>query len=169
VQIALHANVLARARPVTEEGMMDTNGQSELRSLLSRSRLLLVFAAYLAAFIAASALMSDPRRMIQQLPADDSRVAHAAGNTFESICVACHMIGEGHIGPSLAGVVGRKAGTVPGFAYSDPMRLRNVVWTPENLKLFLKNPGAFVPGTTMAISPLDDRSIAEVISYLDKL
>jgi cytochrome c len=54
---------------------------------------------------------------------------------FRSTCGICHTIqsGQNHLGPSLAGIVGRKAGTVPGYNYSDANKNSNLVWDEAQL------------------------------------
>ena len=84
-------------------------------------------------------------------------------------CKTCHVREEGvnRIGPSLAGVVGRKAGTIAGFQYSDANKNSGITWTPEKLFQYLENPQRIVPGTKMAFAGLpkpQDR--ADVIAYL---
>lgn len=114
-------------------------------------------------------------------PAVDD-VATVDGSTFASVtgvadkgkvvflqCKTCHVRDEGvnRIGPSLAGIVGRKAGTVPGFAYTDANKNSGITWTPEKLFQYLENPQRVVPGTKMAFAGLakpQDR--ADVIAYL---
>jgi cytochrome c len=98
-------------------------------------------------------------------PAGDA----AAGKTVFARCAICHSVvaGQNKIGPSLAGVIGRKAGSVPGFAYSPAMKGANLTWTPEELDAYLINPRAKVPGTKMIFAGLPkpaDR--ANVIAYL---
>ena len=67
-------------------------------------------------------------------------------------CAICHAVqpGVNKLGPSLAGVVGRKAASVPGFAYSPAMKASGIVWTPDQLDAYLAKPSAKVPGTTSA-------------------
>jgi cytochrome c len=85
-------------------------------------------------------------------------------------CASCHAIEAGQparIGPNLHGVVGRKAGSLPGFAYSSAMKAQNFVWTPEKLDEWLTRPSSVVPGTAMAFAGLpraEDR--AAIIAYL---
>jgi len=92
---------------------------------------------------------------------------------FNRVCNACHTDQAGgpkKLGPSLFGVVGRKAGTIEGFRYSDANKKSGVTWTPEELDKYLKDPKAVVPGTTMAFAGLkkdDDRK--DVIAYLQTL
>jgi cytochrome c2 len=93
----------------------------------------------------------------------------AAGEKVFNQCKACHTVqaGQNRVGPSLAGVVGRKAGSVEGFQYSPAMKGANLTWTPENLDKYLTDPKALVPGNKMAFPGLkkpEDR--ANVIAYL---
>lgn len=93
----------------------------------------------------------------------------AAGEKVFNQCKACHTVqaGQNRVGPSLFGVVGRKAGTAEGFAYSPAMKGANLTWTPENLDKYLTDPKALVPGNKMAFPGLkkpEDR--ANVIAYL---
>ena len=57
-------------------------------------------------------------------------------------CAACHSLepGRNMIGPSLGGVIGRKAGTEAGFTYSSAMKQANITWTPETLAPYLADP-----------------------------
>lgn len=64
-------------------------------------------------------------------------------------CRACHTIeaGQNRVGPHLFGVVGRKAGTVEKYSYSQPMKdaaEKGLVWTEENLMEYLEDPNAFL-------------------------
>jgi cytochrome c len=88
------------------------------------------------------------------------------------VCGACHGLAktaEPTIGPSLWGVVGRKAGSTD-YAYSAAMKAYDVTWTPETLATFLQNPRAAVPGTTMAYPGVPDPAAAKAIAdYLATL
>jgi cytochrome c len=85
-------------------------------------------------------------------------------------CKACHQIGENAknaVGPVLNGVVGRKAGTYPGYSYSDANKNSGLTWDEATLKEYLKNPRAKVPGTKMIFPGLTKESdIDNVIAYL---
>ena len=85
---------------------------------------------------------------------------------FEDRCAMCHVAEGGGQGPSLVGVVGRKAGTASGFAYTPAMKGSGITWTPALLDTFLTNPGALVPGTAMAIRVNDAAQRAALIKYL---
>ncbi len=94
----------------------------------------------------------------------------AAGEKVFLKCKACHQIGEGAknaVGPVLNGVVGRKAGTYPGYSYSEANKSSGLTWDEATLDEYLKNPRAKVPNTKMIFPGLDkadDR--ANVIAYL---
>ena len=85
-------------------------------------------------------------------------------------CRACHQIGEGAkdaVGPVLNGVVGRKAGTYPGYSYSDANKNSGITWDEATLKEYLKNPRGKVPGTKMIFPGLPkEEDIDNVIAYL---
>jgi cytochrome c len=90
---------------------------------------------------------------------------------FDQRCGACHALdpAPGKLGPPLRGVVGRKAGTAAGYAYSDAMRKAALVWTPATLDRFLEAPNQAVPGTKMMISLADAQQRAAVAAYLKGL
>lgn len=77
--------------------------------------------------------------------------AAAGQRLFQSRCGACHQITtpRNGLGPTLQGVSGRAAGSVPGFSYSAPLRDAGIIWTAETLDTFLSNPTAMVRGTRM--------------------
>jgi cytochrome c len=88
---------------------------------------------------------------------------------FRRACGACHTVEpeKNRLGPSLAGIVGRKAGTVAGFAYSDANQAANVVWDDATLDKYLADPKGFMPGTKMVYAGMkspDDRKA--LIDYL---
>ena len=81
----------------------------------------------------------------------------AAGEKVFAKCKACHQIGEGAknaVAPELNGLNGRKAGTVEGYNYSDPMKASGITWDEASFKEFIKNPKAKVPGTKMIFQGL---------------
>lgn len=87
-------------------------------------------------------------------------------------CQACHTLQEnaaGTVGPSLAAVVGRKAASLPGFAYSPALLASGLVWDEVTLDRWLEHPNALVPGTKMIFagvaSPADR---AAIIAFLKK-
>lgn len=97
----------------------------------------------------------------------------AAGQAvFKAQCGICHSVaaGKNMIGPSLAGIVGRKSGSVDGFRYSAANKGANIVWDAAILDKYLTAPKEVVPGTTMTFAGLrDDTKRADLIAYLDTL
>lgn len=84
-------------------------------------------------------------------------------------CKACHSLeaGQNKIGPSLAGVLGRAAGSVEGFKYSDAMKNSGVTWNEDSISAYLADPKGNIPGNKMAFAGLkkeDDRE--DLIAYL---
>lgn len=95
-----------------------------------------------------------------------------AGKKLAMKCATCHSFeaGKNKIGPSLFGVVGRKAGTAPKFAYSNALKNSNVVWTPEKLDGYLSGPKTLVLGNHMGFDGLSQANTrANVIAYLATL
>ena len=94
----------------------------------------------------------------------------AAGKTVFNVCKACHTIeagGPNRVGPNLHGIVGRKAGTHDGFAYSDAMKNSGITWDEAKLNEYVKDPKATVPGNKMAFAGIkDDAKRADLIAYL---
>jgi cytochrome c len=91
---------------------------------------------------------------------------------FKSQCTACHSNQQGKniVGPSLYGVVGRKAGQIPGFHYSEANRSSGLTWDAATLDRYLTSPRGVVPGTLMTYPGLkDDAKRADLISYLATL
>lgn len=87
-------------------------------------------------------------------------------------CAACHSVsaGQNGIGPSLAGVFGRKAGRLPGFDYSAAMKSSGKTWDEATLDNFLTSPMAAVPGTRMTyMGQSDPVKRKAVIEYLKTL
>ena len=87
-------------------------------------------------------------------------------------CAACHSVAPGMngVGPSLAGVFGRKAGSVSGFAYSDANKASGLTWDEKTLDTYLTNPMKMVPGTKMTFAGLPDPAQRKaVIDYLKTL
>jgi cytochrome c len=77
--------------------------------------------------------------------------------------------GENKFGPSLAGVVGRKSGTEPGYNYSSAMKGLNLTWDATILDEYLQGPGKFVRGTKMVYFVPNEKDRQDVIAYLKTL
>jgi cytochrome c len=81
-----------------------------------------------------------------QAPSGD---AAKGADVFNDHCSDCHALGVPGQGPNLVGVVGRRAGSLPDYPYSDALKGSGLVWTPANLDRFLAGPKKMVPGTAM--------------------
>lgn len=96
----------------------------------------------------------------------------AAGEKVFNQCKACHEVEKGvnKVGPTLKGVVGRKAASVEGYKYSAAMTAKGaegVVWDEATLTAYLPNPKAYVPGTKMAYAGLKKpEDVANLIAFL---
>jgi nitrite reductase (NO-forming) len=93
----------------------------------------------------------------------------SAGRLVFRKCQACHSIepGKNMLGPSLAGIIGRKAGTEAGYNYSPAMKSADIVWSLQTLDQYLSDPAKVVPGNKMPFPGLKtDHDRADVIAYL---
>lgn len=93
----------------------------------------------------------------------------AKGKKVYKKCKACHTLaaGKNKVGPSLHGVIGRKAGTVAKYKYSKVMKNSGIVWDEKNLAGYLKNPKKFMPKNKMAFRGLKkDKDINNVLAYI---
>jgi cytochrome c len=95
----------------------------------------------------------------------------AAGEHVFARCMVCHSAkaGENKIGPSLAGVFGRKSGSAPGYNYSPALQSAGITWDEQELDKYLANPPADVHGTKMVISVPNAEDRQNVIAYLKTL
>ena len=105
------------------------------------------------------------------LAAADAPPGNENGKKLFAACAVCHDTGKTNKqGPGLAGIVGRRAGTAPGFRYSGAIRRSGLVWTPENLDAYLANPQQKVPGNIMPYAGVADaRGRSDLIAYLQSL
>ncbi|HEV2329927.1 MAG TPA: PQQ-dependent sugar dehydrogenase [Verrucomicrobiae bacterium] len=117
--------------------------------------------------------MAAPGAFAQGMPAGDVAKGRAY---FQTVCSLCHSAELGpdntvitKQGPSLVGVVGRPAGSLPHFTYTHALKGSGYTWTAETLDHFLANPMMAVPGTTMPIPLADPQTRADVIAYLSTL
>src|SRR5215471_3220529 len=88
---------------------------------------------------------------------------------FRNTCGICHSLqpGQNRLGPSLAGIIGREAGSVVGFDYSEANKNSNVVWDEAQLDQYLSNPQQFMPGTKMIYPGMKDAEQRKaLIAYL---
>ena len=86
-------------------------------------------------------------------------------------CKICHSLeaGKNMVGPSLHGLIGRKAGSVPGYTYSPAMKNANVTWNDDTLSKYLVDPKAFVPGDKMVFTGIKDPGkLGDLLAYLNQ-
>lgn len=96
-------------------------------------------------------------------PAD----AHARGAIIYERCAACHALQTDRTGPRHCGLIGRRAGSVAGFAYSPAMRQSRLIWSEANLDRFIKAPMAFMPGTAMGYDGVkNDAERHDLLAFL---
>lgn len=98
--------------------------------------------------------------------------AAAAGEKVFAACKTCHAVepGKNMVGPSLHGLQGRTAGTIPGYTYSTANKTSGITWTNEKLFQYLENPQRVIPGTKMTYTGVKDaQKRADLIAYLDTL
>jgi cytochrome c len=90
----------------------------------------------------------------------------ARGEQLYEGCHDCHSLDKNDVGPRHRGVFGRKAGSLPDYAYSNALKHANFVWDEQTLDRWLTNPQAFVPGAKMFyhLDKAEDR--ADVIEFL---
>ncbi|WP_323047033.1 PQQ-dependent sugar dehydrogenase, partial [Paraburkholderia sp.] len=95
---------------------------------------------------------------------------------FQQNCAMCHAdtLGPGNAvimrqGPSLVGVLGRRAGSLPNFSFTNALSGSGLTWNSTSLERFLTNPTAIAPGTTMPVSVADSSDRRNLIAYLSTL
>ena len=91
----------------------------------------------------------------------------AAGEALYTRCLGCHSLEYNRTGPKHCGLIGRRAGSVPGYQYSEAMSKSGLVWNEATLERFLADPLKTVPGTTMTYAGVpDEKERASLIAYL---
>ena len=112
-------------------------------------------------------LASSAPALAAEEQSDDGQVA------YNNACRTCHSFkaGDNRLGPTLHGIVGRKAGSVEGFAFSPSMKSSGITWDEANLDKFIANPEAVVSGNGMkpfgGIADAGERT--KIINYLKTL
>lgn len=112
------------------------------------------------------------RRLLAAVAASVPSLALAAGDPgrgadlYEQRCIGCHSLDANRVGPKHRGVVGRKAGAVPDFAYSNGVRRSGVVWDEATLERWLANPQAVIAGARMGARVGEAADRADLIAFL---
>lgn len=93
-----------------------------------------------------------------------------AGEKVFAVCKACHQIGENAknvVGPTLNGLIGRKAGSVPGYSYTVANKDSGITWDESTFREYIKDPKAKIPGTKMIYAGLkDEKRTTDLIAFL---
>ncbi|MCC7098506.1 MAG: c-type cytochrome [Rubrivivax sp.] len=95
--------------------------------------------------------------------------AQRGRQAYEARCAGCHAVDADRIGPRHAGIVGRRAGSVAGFAYSEALRASGITWNAALLERWLTDPEALVPGQRMGFRVGDAQVRADIVAYLGTL
>lgn len=91
----------------------------------------------------------------------------ARGEAIYGRCLACHSLAYHRTGPRHCGLFGRRAGSLPDFAYTPALAGSKIVWNERTLDRFLSNPTRMVPGTAMTYAGIPDpRERADLIAWL---
>ena len=119
------------------------------------------------ALVAFAAILAGPAAMAQfSVPVSKPSPA----SLFANQCATCHSLNAQdppRLGPELAGVVGRKAGSVPGFHYSPGFSQADFTWDPDRLDAYLTNPQSVIPGAIMPYKQANAETRHAIISYLE--
>jgi cytochrome c len=141
--------------------------------LMAMNRFFLPASVLAAAFVATSvAAYAGGDKPAPEAPVAAQPAAEKAdaGQMLFNNCRTCHATkaGDNRLGPSLAGLRGRKAGSVEGFNYSPAMKGAGITWDEKTLDAFIANPDAIVPGHNMkpytGMTSAEDRST--IVSFL---
>ena len=123
--------------------------------------------AYAAGLTLATAVVALAAASVHAVAAPEKPAGDPTrGKTVYQVCMGCHSLDEDDVGPHHRGVVGRVAGTVPGYAYSPALKNSHIVWNPDTLDRWLTSPQALVPGAKMFFAMPSARDRADVIAYL---
>jgi cytochrome c len=108
---------------------------------------------------------------VAMLPVGSLFAQDTAGKAAFAQCSVCHSTdGSNGVGPSLKGVIGRKAGEFAGFRFSRALKASGLVWDENSLDLYLTDPQKAVPGNVMPFAGLADPKLrAALIAYLASL
>jgi cytochrome c len=99
-------------------------------------------------------------------------LAHAEGDAatgkalYAARCASCHSLQFNSVGPTHKNLIGRRAGTAAGYAYSSALKESSVVWGEDTLSRWLADPEKFIPGQRMFISIPDAKERADIVTYL---
>lgn len=107
--------------------------------------------------------------LVQERHAAASAEQSSPVRAIVATCESCHSlhVSEHQLGPHLVQVIGRRAGSMPGYTYSAAMQHSGLIWTRPQLRAFLLDPTKVVPGTAMALAGWPGPDVDAVIDFLD--
>jgi cytochrome c len=120
----------------------------------------------------ASLALSSALTVVPSVQAAEKAMEAAGRQLFTHHCTACHSLdtSENAFGPSLFGVVDRPAASVPRFAYSKAMQDSGITWSEDNLRKWITDNEALIPGTRMRHVAISDPAEQDhLISFLRSL
>jgi cytochrome c2 len=92
------------------------------------------------------------------------------GRVLFKQCQGCHSVRAGQhnsFGPNLHRVIGRQAGSLEDYPYSEALKNAGFAWTPERLDAYIADPQAYIPGVRMTLAPIADaQARADIIAYI---
>lgn len=92
------------------------------------------------------------------------------GKSVFNKCRACHQVGEGAknlVGPVLNGLIGRKAGTVEGYSYTEANKNSGITWDEPTFREYIRSPRAKIPNTKMVFAGLsDEKDVEDLLAFL---
>jgi len=110
------------------------------------------------------------KALVAQLPPAFQSADLSNGEAKFAVCRSCHAVspdGEDMTGPNLWSVFGRKAGSKPGFSYSDDMKAAGWTWDADRIQSWIANPRAVLAGTKMTyVGMSDPNDRRDVVAYL---
>jgi cytochrome c len=122
--------------------------------------------SWLATLVALAAVGVGTSHAQQPLPA---AVTPTGADLFKQQCATCHSLNAGdppRQGPVLAGIYGRKPGSLAGFGYSPGYAAADFVWDEEHLDTYLADPQALIPGAVMLYKQKNASVRKAIISFL---
>ena len=122
---------------------------------------------FISVCLVASALLTGPMPLTHAATGD----AQAGRKIFQARCVGCHgdAPGGSALGPSLVGIIGRKAGSGDSGVHSRALSETDITWTESSLRKYLLAPSAQVPGGNMPVVVLDPGELDDLLAYLKSL
>jgi cytochrome c len=99
----------------------------------------------------------------------DAALVWRGAQAYEARCGGCHAVAAHRIGPLHAGVLGRRAGSAPGFDYSPALAASRIVWDTATLERWLTDPEAVIPGQRMGYRLGDAALRADIVAFLATL